>query len=140
MPVAARPPAERLWARLAEGGPDECWLWPGATYSNGYGHIGGASGSHLAHRVAYESRVGVVPPDRVLDHRCGNRACCNPQHLRVVTQAANCQSGRKSKHRALVVAIRLAGASTSLPWSTIGEMFGVPSATAYSIGTGRRWS
>lgn len=35
----------------------------------------------LAHRVAYELLVGPIPDGEQIQHRCNNRACCEPSHL-----------------------------------------------------------
>lgn len=45
----------------------------------------------MAHRYAYELLVGPVA-GVILDHRCHNPACVNPEHLRV-TDARNKQNG-----------------------------------------------
>lgn len=65
-----------------------CKVWT-AGKSHGYGLIGGAGGSKLAHRVAYEQAKGPIPEGLVIDHICGNRACVNVDHLRPVTRADN---------------------------------------------------
>ncbi|MFE4857393.1 HNH endonuclease signature motif containing protein [Streptomyces sp. NPDC056670] len=94
-----RSAAERLWARLTPGAPDECWVWPGYKNPAGYGKIGVVLGvddtgkyrvtSTYTHRVAYESRVGQIRDGYVLDHLCRNTSCCNPAHLQPVTQGTN---------------------------------------------------
>ncbi|WP_417159116.1 HNH endonuclease signature motif containing protein [Streptomyces gilvifuscus] len=94
-----RSAAERLWARVTPGAPEECWEWPGYKSEAGYGKIGVFFGvddtgkyrmtSTYTHRVAYESQVGPIPEGMVIDHLCRNRSCCNPAHLEPVTQGTN---------------------------------------------------
>lgn len=43
----------------------------------------------LAHRVAYQALVGPIPAGMTVDHTCHNRICCNPAHLRLLTNAEN---------------------------------------------------
>lgn len=43
------------------------------------------------HRLAWELTNGPIPENMDLDHRCGNRACVNPAHLRVTTRSQNNQ-------------------------------------------------
>jgi hypothetical protein len=38
-----------------------------------------------AHRLAYASKFGPIPKGYEVDHICGNRACCNRRHLRLLT-------------------------------------------------------
>ncbi len=80
---------DRFWAKVDKGGPDECWLWTGAL-SRGYGNLViGHSGNRYAHRVAWELMVGPIPERMHLDHRCREKRCVNPDHLRVVTNKQN---------------------------------------------------
>jgi hypothetical protein len=74
-----------------------CWMWSSKVGRDGYGLIelrgpaGGRSSRHwrVAHRVAFEAFVGLVPSGLELDHTCRVRSCVNPDHLEPVTHAEN---------------------------------------------------
>jgi len=78
----------RLAARIEES-PDGCWLWTGSPGVRGYGRIYLRGAAWQVHRLIYELFVGPIPEGLVLHHRCRNKRCCNPAHLKVVTQAEN---------------------------------------------------
>lgn len=82
----------KFWERVSAT-PDGCWLWLGKLNSYGYGITSRGGRRLMAHRVAYEQRVGPIPPALVLDHLCRTRACCNPQHLEPVTIGENVRRG-----------------------------------------------
>lgn len=88
-----KPAAERILPRLITDA-NGCWIWPGATYGNGYGAVGltksdGKWGTRLTHRAVYEHFHGLIPEGLVLDHLCRVRLCCNPDHLEPVTMREN---------------------------------------------------
>lgn len=75
-----------------------CHVWLGAT-SHGYGRIGlggRGEGTGATHRFIYEAEVGPIPEGMDLDHRCHNRRCCNPEHLRVCTRKENLENHQGS--------------------------------------------
>lgn len=82
--------------KLARGDgplPTPCWMWTGWNSANGYGKVKIEGRAHMAHRAIYERLVGPIPACHVLDHRCRNRACCNPAHLEPVTVRENTHRG-----------------------------------------------
>lgn len=79
--------ARRIAVDLATG----CWVWSGDLNRNGYGRR--HSRTPVAHREIYCFLVESIPDGLVLDHKCKNRACCNPAHLEPVSQKENVLRG-----------------------------------------------
>jgi hypothetical protein len=71
----------------------DCWNWAGSLDTLGYGNfagsVSGEKGRSMAHRFAYELLVGPIPEGMEIDHRCLNRKCVNPSHLRLATRKQN---------------------------------------------------
>jgi predicted XRE-type DNA-binding protein len=64
---------------------EDCWLWTGATSSNGYGNFTRNKQVFAAHRAA----LGL--PDGYVLHHCDVKNCVNPDHLYVGDQSDNMQ-------------------------------------------------
>lgn len=117
-----------------------CWVWQMAVAPNGYGLLWVDGVGTGAHQFFYERLVGDIPTGAVLDHKCRNRRCVNPDHLETVTQAENVRRGRLAKLtqadvdqiRALITA---GGANTQ-----IARSFSVSRRCISDIRTGRRWA
>lgn len=67
----------------------ECLVWTAGQKSSGYGKIFADGRGQTAHVWAYKRFVGPVPEGMEVDHRCWNRLCCEPTHLRLVTHKQN---------------------------------------------------
>lgn len=82
----------RFWDNVKKlrGG---CWEWQGVRTTGGYGRFDIDGRTVAAHRYAYESRVGPIPPRLVIDHLCRNPPCVRPDHLEPVTTIQNTLRG-----------------------------------------------
>lgn len=81
----------KIRVRIEDNG---CWTWLGKKAKNGYGHIFSLGKTYLAHRISYELYVGKIPRGLVIDHKCRNRICINPEHLEIVTLKENILRGK----------------------------------------------
>ncbi|WP_394659927.1 HNH endonuclease signature motif containing protein [uncultured Novosphingobium sp.] len=70
-------------------GDDDCWPWTAGKFPAGYGIIRYRGYHTGAHRVAYLIANGNLPEGKLICHRCGNPACCNPAHLYAGSHADN---------------------------------------------------
>lgn len=87
----------KFWSRVAIKGPNECWLWTGATQKPGlrgkllpYGWTRFRGQQMNTHRVAW--MVGNdrrIPDGLVIRHSCHVPQCCNPAHLSPGTPKEN---------------------------------------------------
>ena len=106
-----RPPNgwTEFWACVAAKGSDECWLWQSTWKRQGwrddavghpidrYGVFKMKGKYYLAHRLAYESEYGMVPPGLEIDHLCHVPLCVNPAHLEPVTHLENMRRGGNAR-------------------------------------------
>lgn len=80
-------PEEAFSARTKRQG--DCLVWTGSASAEGYGRMQVDGKSMLSHRYAWERSNGPIPDGMHIDHVCRVHACCNPRHLRVVTNKQN---------------------------------------------------
>lgn len=120
--------AERFWARVQTGGPDECWEWQGRCDPYGYIGIGGAGNKIGAHRWVMGCAIG---DGQVVMHTCDNPRCVNPAHLRIGTHADNV-ADRVAKGRS----VRASGARNSSARLTETQVIEI--RRRYEAGTSQR--
>ena len=84
---------QKLWSKIQICGEDECWEWQDSLKRDGYGtfYPEGSKIGFLAHRITLFLKTG--EQDIIARHQCDNRACCNPNHLDVVTAQMNTLRG-----------------------------------------------
>jgi hypothetical protein len=87
-------PIERFCQKILINNKSDCWEWVGAKSIIGYGQFAPQTrrrGGKLTspHRFIWEYLNGEIPENKELDHLCRNRACSNPQHLRLVSHQEN---------------------------------------------------
>ena len=78
----------RTWGQGLKRDGD-CLLWEYSLDSHGYGRVTVNGSRWLAHRHAYAEAHGPIPDGALVDHVCHNRACVNPDHLRLATRQQN---------------------------------------------------
>lgn len=65
-----------------------CWIWQRYIDRHGYGATGWKGKKMwLAHRAAFDAFKGAIPDGHEIDHLCGTKSCCNPEHLSAVLRA-----------------------------------------------------
>jgi hypothetical protein len=77
------------WSKVDCSDADGCWLWTQSTGSHGYGQTWDGVTVRLTHRVAWTLTNGPIPDGMTVDHRCRNRRCVNPAHLRLLPNVLN---------------------------------------------------
>lgn len=131
---------------------DGCWYWTGSLNMWGYGMIGVSDKLKGAHRVSYELYKGKIPDGLFVLHSCDNRACVNPDHLRIGTQLDNLlemqDKGRKAilrgianpRHKLNEVQVReILSLKGKMKAIEIAKKYGLEHRTIYDIFSGRRW-
>ena len=92
--LPARPTAaDRFWAKVNKS--EGCWEWIGFRDRKGYGKFYGwpeMAGQQIAHRIAYSLLVGPIPDGVLVDHKCHNTSCVNPDHLQLVDNKRNLEN------------------------------------------------
>lgn len=127
-----------------------CWVFAGALNSSGYPSVGVGDKIVGGHRLAFETAYGPVPPGMCVCHRCDNRACVNPDHLFLGSNAENMADMRAKRRQAgwskkssrkltpeQVNEIRAVGRGNL---NELAERFGVSTQTVWAIQAGRKWT
>lgn len=101
---------ERFWSKVNRDGPwcerlgSSCWSWTGYVSASGYGTLYYDRRVGYAHVFSFGLEGDSDLNCQQVDHRCLNRGCVNPHHLRLATPKQNAEhqnlrSDNKSGYR-----------------------------------------
>lgn len=147
---------QEFWESAVPEPNTGCLLWTKATFASGYGGFalnGERKHIRLAHRFAWESTRGPISAGQHVLHRCDTRACINPDHLFLGTQADNNRDMfRKGRNRhnprrgveapnakltdSAVEYIRTSGDSLR----ALARRFGVSKVAVGKVRSGKTWA
>jgi hypothetical protein len=128
-----------------------CWLWTGSVSPDGYGRMWRNRKLIGAHRLSWELHNGPVPDGLQVLHNCpggDNRACVNPAHLFLGTNADKIAKGRQPRgedfatsrlNEASVRDIRAEYAAGKATRKELAAKYGVAHGTIHAITEGRSW-
>lgn len=91
---------DRFWSKVDKNAAGGCWVFTGGLRTDGYGQFwvgpdrnrGKIRKAHHVSLLLHGWPEEKIPKDSrgmVIDHICRNKACVNPDHLRLVTQTEN---------------------------------------------------
>jgi DNA-binding transcriptional regulator YiaG len=141
---------ERFWEKVEKRGPEECWIWTGATKRFGYGNFWTGERYEGAHRVSYRLENGEIDGKNVL-HHCDTPGCVNPSHLYTGTYKQNAadreernpwdrsgeNAGRAKLTEDQVAEIRKRLSNTTE--QELADEYGVSRSTISHISLGHNW-
>ncbi len=87
---------DKFYSKIDISNEENCWEWKGSISSYGYGMFSIRGVEFRAHRIAYHLKYGIKELHTVIDHKCMNKSCVNPDHLREVTIRINVIENSKS--------------------------------------------
>ena len=153
-----------FWSKVDK--TDGCWVWTGAKSkvkvvngvekgSAGYGVLKVNGKYYSAHRRSYEIANGTIPEGMMVLHKCDNRACVNPDHLYLGTQADNMRdmvarerrkgsgtgerNGRSKISQVQANEIRAIYAAAKMSQIKIGKLYGVSQFAISAIVRNKRY-
>lgn len=126
MPHKIRPIMQRFWAKVNKNGPrilkTRCWVWTACILPEGYGwfYLSGKK-RVFAHRFSYERNKGPISRGLLVTHRCDNKPCIRPSHLKPGTDLDNSRD-KHAKGRGKFIRNRIDAATRAdvLGWVAAG--------------------
>lgn len=94
---------------------------------------GGRSKLQMYHRIVWEDIYGDIPDGYEIDHKCRNRACCNIEHLQILTVSKHKAKTNKERSDDLKIPAREYWLLTKCSGTALAAKFNV------SFSTGCKW-
>lgn len=88
--MTQRTASELFESKVRRG--EGCWDIDTYLRPDGYRYLQVQGKKAMAHRVSWEIHNGPIPEGLFIDHICRNRACVNPEHLRLATSKQNAEN------------------------------------------------
>ena len=92
---------EKFLSFISVNKESQCWEWTKARYRSGYGVFATYENktrvNYMAHRVSFTIFKRPIREGMIIDHKCLNKSCVNPDHLREVTDRENLLLNRSSQ-------------------------------------------
>lgn len=88
-------------------------------------------GSHIMyHRHVFQEANGMIPEGFEIDHKCRNRACCNIDHLQLLSGHEHAVKTNSERYADRKEAARVYWLSTKCTGTQLGEVFDVTFSAA----------
>lgn len=84
----------------------------------------------MFHRFIWRAHHGDIPEGQEVDHVCGNRACCNPQHLRLLEGLDHTVHTNRTRYADRKDAAKDFWINNPCTGTRLGELFGVSFSAA----------
>ena len=89
---------KRFWDKVIK--TNTCWNWSASLDGKGYGQFSFKGRNVRAHRMSYQLSKGHICEGSCILHKCDNRRCVKPSHLKEGSIADNNKDAQlKGRHR-----------------------------------------
>lgn len=86
---------------------------------------GGRKPLIMNHRLKWEETHGEIPEGLEVDHKCRNRACCNVEHLQLLSRTEHLVKTNQERYADRKVSAKEHWLLTGCTGAKLGETFGV---------------
>lgn len=132
-----------------------CLEWQGAILTTGYGSFCIPGVTTKAHRASYILFIGDIPKGKCVLHKCHNRKCVNPDHLKLGDQKENSRDMLEAKRMSTqkgssnnfsrlletdIPVIRELCSNYGFSQREVAEFYGVTKGCIENVIQGRTWN